>query len=122
MHPLVQVSEIDGETADEPTAAVRALARCAEPGTDWTSIFFSEDLYDIARAKHLCRSCPVDEQCLAGAVDRREPWGVWGGELFANGRVVVQKRRRGRPPKSRPAEVIFIDGEAVEVVPAIQSA
>lgn len=122
MHPQVRVIEIERETEDEPTAAVRALALCAEPGTDWTSIFFSEDLYDIARAKHLCRSCPVREQCLAGAVARREPWGVWGGELFANGRVVPQKRRRGRPPKNRPAEVIFIDGEAVEVVPAIQSA
>jgi WhiB family transcriptional regulator, redox-sensing transcriptional regulator len=122
MHPLVQVIEIDNETEDEPTAAVREQASCAAPGVDWTSIFFSEDLYDIARAKHLCRTCAVREQCLAGAVARREPWGVWGGELFANGRVVVQKRRRGRPPKNRPAEVIFIDGEAVEVVPAIQTA
>jgi WhiB family transcriptional regulator, redox-sensing transcriptional regulator len=122
MHPLVQVIETSDETEDEPTVAVRALARCAEPGVDWTAIFFSEDLYDIARAKHLCRTCPVREQCLAGATARREPWGVWGGELLANGRVVAQKRRRGRPPKNRPAEVIVIDGEAVEVVPAIQSA
>ena len=101
---------------------LRALAACSDPVVEWTSIFFSEDLYDIARAKHLCRSCDVQAACLAGARVRREPWGVWGGELFLNGHVVPQKRRRGRPPKNRAAEVIYIDGEEVVVVPAIQSA
>jgi WhiB family redox-sensing transcriptional regulator len=101
---------------------LRPLARCADPDTDWTAVFFSEDLYDIARAKHLCGSCPVREACLAGAKERREPFGVWGGELFAHGHLVAQKRRRGRPPKNRPAEVLWIDGEEIVVVPAIQSA
>jgi len=33
--------------------------------------------------------------------------GVWGGELFANGNVLAQKRRRGRPPKvARPEPVL----------------
>ena len=41
--------------------------------------------------------------CLEAAIERREPWGVWGGELFANGKVLAQKRRRGRPPKVRAA-------------------
>jgi WhiB family redox-sensing transcriptional regulator len=49
----------------------------------------------------------VREECLAGALARREPWGVWGGELFANGKVLAQKRRRGRPPKvARPEPVL----------------
>ncbi len=39
-----------------------------------------------------------------GALTRREPWGVWGGELFVNGKIVAQKRKRGRPPKVRPEE------------------
>jgi WhiB family redox-sensing transcriptional regulator len=113
MHPLVQIDE----ELDE--AALRTLALCQDGSGEWTEVFFSEDLYDIARAKHLCRSCPVQAPCLAGAVDRREPAGVWGGELFLNGHVVAQKRRRGRPPKNRPAEVMLIDGEEVVVVPAI---
>jgi hypothetical protein len=29
----------------------------------------------------------------------REPWGVWGGELFLRGQIVPRKRPRGRPRK-----------------------
>src|SRR5205807_10522907 len=54
-----------------------------------------------------CRACPVREACLEAAKARREPWGVWGGELFANGKVLAQKRKRGRPPKGRPPEPVF---------------
>jgi WhiB family redox-sensing transcriptional regulator len=32
-------------------------------------------------------------------VDRAEPWGVWGGEIFERGAVVPRKRPRGRPRK-----------------------
>ena len=39
-------------------------------------------------------------QCLAGALDRQEPWGVWGGQLFIQGVVVARKRPRGRPRKN----------------------
>ena len=118
MHPQVLT---DTESDDEVTD-LRTLAACADGTGDWTDVFFSEDLYDIARAKHLCGSCPVKARCLAGALERREPWGVWGGELFLNGHVLAQKRRRGRPPKNRPAEVILINGEEVVVVPATASA
>src|SRR5579875_3538069 len=37
---------------------------------------------------------------FAGAVERREPWGVWGGELFLRGEIVPRKRPRGRPRKA----------------------
>ena len=67
-------------------------------------LFFSEQLDDIATAKAFCVACPVREACLTGALARREPWGVWGGELISNGKVLAQKRKRGRPPKARPAE------------------
>ena len=64
-----------------------------------SGLFFSEELQDIARAKAICAKCPVIAECLEGALERREPWGVWGGQLFLNGRVLASKRRRGRPPK-----------------------
>ena len=38
-----------------------------------------------------------------GALEREEPWGVWGGEQLETGRVVAVRRPRGRPPvKARP--------------------
>ena len=37
--------------------------------------------------------------CLAGALERGEPWGVWGGELLISGAIVPRKRPRGRPRK-----------------------
>ena len=30
-------------------------------------------------AKALCAQCPVRQQCLAHALEAREPYGVWGG-------------------------------------------
>ena len=67
-------------------------------------LWFAESPADVEFAKALCRTCPIREACLAGALERREPWGVWGGELFVNGKIVAQKRKRGRPPKVRPEE------------------
>jgi WhiB family redox-sensing transcriptional regulator len=62
-------------------------------------LFFAELPADVERAKALCAGCPVRKTCMAGAVARREPWGVWGGELFVGGVVVPRKRPRGRPRK-----------------------
>jgi len=80
-----------------------SLAACRrDPGL--TELFFSEDIPEINGAKAICGSCPLLEPCLRGAIVRREPAGVWGGQLFVNGRILVQKRRRGRPPKVRVPE------------------
>lgn len=62
-------------------------------------LWFAERTSDVERAKALCRECPLIEGCLAGAIDREEPWGVWGGEVFVAGRIVATKRGRGRPRK-----------------------
>lgn len=76
-----------------------AHARCNDGTGQLAGMFFSEELQDIARAKHICATCPALIPCLEGALERREPWGVWGGQLFLNGRILATKRRRGRPPK-----------------------
>lgn len=62
-------------------------------------LFFAEAPSDIEAAKALCTTCPVREQCLAEALERREPHGVWGGQLFVGGKIVAEKRPRGRPRK-----------------------
>ncbi len=88
------------ETIREPVW--QDLARCNDGSGSMTELFFSEQLDDIAAAKVFCAGCPVRDNCLDAALTRREPWGVWGGELFVHGKVVAQKRKRGRPPKVRP--------------------
>ena len=66
-------------------------------------LFFADSPADVEFAKTLCGPCPVRHACLAGALERREPWGVWGGEWFVQGAVVPRKRPRGRPRKSEVA-------------------
>jgi WhiB family transcriptional regulator, redox-sensing transcriptional regulator len=66
-------------------------------------LFFAESPADVELAKAMCMDCPVRAECLAGALERREPWGVWGGELFLQGVVIPRKRPRGRPRKSEVA-------------------
>ena len=66
-------------------------------------LWFAESPADVEFAKALCQTCPIVEACLAGAVERREPWGVWGGQLFIAGTVVPRKRPRGRPRKNEVA-------------------
>lgn len=82
-----------------------ATASCRDETGSLTELFFSDQVADIARAKAICSTCPLIAQCLKGALERREPWGVWGGQLFHNGRVLAQKRKRGRPPKNPPADI-----------------
>ncbi len=63
-------------------------------------LWFAESPSDVELAKALCLDCPVRPMCLDGALERREPWGVWGGELFLQGVVIPRKRPRGRPRKN----------------------
>lgn len=63
-------------------------------------LFFAEHPAALARARELCRSCPLAVECLAGALERREPHGVWGGQILLKGQVVAHKRSRGRPRKN----------------------
>ncbi len=86
-------------------------AACAADGGELAHLFFSEELQDIAAAKRLCAECPVLEPCLEGALARKEPLGVWGGQLFANGKILMAKRRRGRPPKTPRPEDEFVQVE-----------
>jgi WhiB family transcriptional regulator, redox-sensing transcriptional regulator len=63
-------------------------------------LWFAEAPAELERAKQLCAGCPVKADCLASALSRHEPWGVWGGEIVERGAVVPRKRPRGRPSKA----------------------
>ena len=70
------------------------------PCTSDPDLWFADEPADIERAKVLCHRCPIRRECLAGAIERAEPWGVWGGQLIHGGRVIPRKRPRGRPRKA----------------------
>jgi WhiB family redox-sensing transcriptional regulator len=95
---LTEERRFTNDTTWEDRAACRSVVDAAD-------LFFSEDLGEIAAAKRVCAECPVLAPCLEGALGRREPCGVWGGQLFMNGKMLTVKRRRGRPPKvARPED------------------
>jgi WhiB family transcriptional regulator, redox-sensing transcriptional regulator len=70
------------------------------PCREEPDLFFAESPRLLEQAQGLCAGCPVQEMCLAGALERREPHGVWGGKIFVAGLVVQHKRGRGRPRKT----------------------
>jgi len=73
------------------------------PCTEDPELFFAEAPADVEAAKALCQGCRARISCLEGALERREPWGVWGGELLLRGTIVPRKRPRGRPRKEDAA-------------------
>ena len=73
------------------------------PCTEDPELFFAESPQDVEQAKAMCRDCRARIACLTGALERREPWGVWGGELLIRGAIVPRKRPRGRPRKTEVA-------------------
>jgi WhiB family redox-sensing transcriptional regulator len=83
--------------------SIGVVKRGAPPCADDPDLFFAESPVDVELAKSMCGGCPARAACLAGAIDRREPWGVWGGELFIRGEIVARKRARGRPRKDEVA-------------------
>ncbi|MFC5949405.1 WhiB family transcriptional regulator [Pseudonocardia lutea] len=85
-----------GGTAAGPAELLPTELPCH--GAD-AGLWFADDPTDLDRAKVACAGCPMRAECLAGALRRREPWGVWGGEIFRDGEVVPVKRGPGRPRK-----------------------
>lgn len=85
----------------KPVREATAYGRwpCADDPDRW----FSDQPSEVEAAKRICQPCPVRHTCLAAAIARGEPCGVWGGQLLDHGRVLPRKRGRGRPPKIRPA-------------------
>jgi WhiB family redox-sensing transcriptional regulator len=42
-----------------------------------------------AKAKSICRQCPVRQECLDFAMSIREPHGIWGGMTEAERRLAL---------------------------------
>jgi WhiB family transcriptional regulator, redox-sensing transcriptional regulator len=68
------------------------LALCAETDPE---AFFVEKGGSTRPAKRVCRSCEVQAECLAYALDHDIKWGIWGG-------TSEMERRSLRPAASSP--------------------
>jgi WhiB family redox-sensing transcriptional regulator len=92
------LSVLDALMTSDEADARKLPCRSNDP-----ELFFAESPADVESAKALCQTCPLIDECLAGALDRHEPWGVWGGQLLVAGAIVARKRPRGRPRKCEVA-------------------
>jgi WhiB family transcriptional regulator, redox-sensing transcriptional regulator len=79
-------------------AAITTALPCATDSDLW----FAEHPGPLAVAQARCGPCPLRAACLEGALERREPWGVWGGRILVDGVPVATKRGRGRPRRTDP--------------------
>jgi len=107
-----QVRQVTGPAVTEVSVAAQFVAAGSAtalpvgldlPCTEDPELFFAESPQDVEQAKAMCLGCRVRLACLAGALERREPCGVWGGELFMRGAIMPRKRPRGRPRKAEVA-------------------
>jgi WhiB family transcriptional regulator, redox-sensing transcriptional regulator len=93
---MVPMQWSDAVVGGQDTADLSLDLPCAED----PELFFAESPQDVELAKAMCRGCRARLACLAGALEREEPWGVWGGELLLRGAIVPHKRPRGRPRRT----------------------
>jgi hypothetical protein len=115
------VNSIQLQSIDEYSVSTVRVARCADGNGTLTPLFFSDHVLDIARAKAICGKCALRESCLDEALEREEPWGVWGAELLSGGRIVAHKRPGGRPPKRPRPPVIVNEFGVVESADAVDA-
>lgn len=59
------------------------------------AIFYPARGVSAEPAKKVCARCPVTNECLAYALEHREPYGIWGGHT-EDERESLQKKNLGR--------------------------
>jgi len=77
-----------------PPAPVRRPLPCRVEDPE---LWFADNPAQLEIAKNLCGSCPVRDACLAGALDRAEPWGS-GEARSSNGARSSRASDRGDVP------------------------
>jgi hypothetical protein len=78
----------------------RAACRDVDP-----ALFFPETGANGTEAKQICAGCAVRKPCLTFALDSRQEWGVWAGETFEGGRLIVRPVPKARAPRA-PSPVV----------------
>ena len=72
-----------------------------EGGVCWkrgsTDLFFSDNTADQSLAKAMCFECPVQFECLEYAIENNEKFGIFGGLLPSERRIIVRLRKESVP-------------------------
>lgn len=69
-----------GETLIDMTVTPwREAAACLEVPDDVTFFPDKEDIAAISKAKAICVTCPVADECLTWAIESNQSAGIWGG-------------------------------------------
>lgn len=67
-------------------------------------VFFSLDDEDQRAAQELCKTCPVQQDCLRFAIENREMYGIWGGMQESDRRSLIRERRREQRERRKRRE------------------
>ena len=93
-------------------------AECAKPDSPYM-FPHDRDESGIQLAKEACAVCPVLTECLQGALERGEQWGVWGGlsteerkGLRARARRVATDTKTPMPTAAQLADAVALDEAA----------
>jgi Transcription factor WhiB len=77
------------------TCSVSAARRRVAAASVLSCRWFSHLPAELEQAKAHCRECArCIGRCLAGAVKRGAPCGVWGGEILHEGMIITRERPR----------------------------
>jgi WhiB family redox-sensing transcriptional regulator len=90
--------------AAAPDWQEEGLCRQVDP-----ELFYPEKGQSSASAKLICSRCPVKDECLRFALDRDEPFGIWGGTSEQDRRKMKGKqsrKRTGPTPRERAAAIV----------------
>ncbi len=77
----------------------REAAACLEVENEVNFFPNKEDLRSILKAKSICATCPVSDECLTWALETKQSEGIWGGHTAKERR----KLRRGWMEETRRA-------------------
>jgi hypothetical protein len=73
--------------------------------------WFPDDAEQARIPKDICRACPSQQPCLAGALARGEHHGVWGAELFRGGRPTTWPKPDPAPDERRETSNRYHHGD-----------
>ncbi len=67
----------------------------------------------VERAKTICGGCPARQDCLQGALERQEAFGVWGGLTSKERRELLRRQGAGEAPRRTPGPTSRVDVQRV---------